>query len=261
MRTLGLQTRCYAIDTWKGDEHAGFYGEEIFERVRQYNQKYYTAFSRLVRTTFDEAHSNFPDASIDLLHIDGRHFYEDVKHDFENWRTKLSERSVVLFHDTNVRERNFGVFQLWRELTADFPSFEFLHGHGLGVLGYGAKLPEEIGALFALRDRPNVTTQMRDAYSRLGAAIKADFEATEARSQLIAKLSSQEARASELTAKLEARDAETKILASKLEVQEARAEELKTSWNARTRRPRTWRQEARGAGNAGRGVEGEAGDA
>src|SRR3954468_5050409 len=30
VQTLGIETACYAIDTWKGDEQAGFYGDEVF---------------------------------------------------------------------------------------------------------------------------------------------------------------------------------------------------------------------------------------
>jgi O-antigen biosynthesis protein len=217
VKAFELETRCYAVDTWKGDEHAGFYGEEVFKRVRRHNEAHYAAFSRLVRSTFDEASAHFNDASIDLLHIDGRHFYEDVKHDFETWRPKLSQRAVVLFHDTNVRERNFGVFKLWAELTPDFPAFEFLHGHGLGVLGYGATLPEEMAAFLAATDDPNVATEVRQAYARLGSALQADFEATEARSQLSTKLSRQEARAGELEAKLQARDAELEVSKARIE--------------------------------------------
>lgn len=33
----GFDTRCSAIDTWRGDEHAGFYGEEIFTRFSAYH--------------------------------------------------------------------------------------------------------------------------------------------------------------------------------------------------------------------------------
>ena len=29
----GLATKCYAVDTWQGDEHAGQYSEDIFNKV------------------------------------------------------------------------------------------------------------------------------------------------------------------------------------------------------------------------------------
>ena len=114
IKSLNLDTRCFAVDTWQGDEHAGFYSEDFFNRVSDHNAAHYGSFSRLVRATFDAALAHFSDGAIDLLHIDGRHFYEDVKHDFEAWKPKLSDRAVVLFHDTNVRERDFGVFRLWK---------------------------------------------------------------------------------------------------------------------------------------------------
>ena len=67
----------------------------------------YSGFAQLVRSTFDDALPYFEDGSVDLLHIDGRHFYEDVKHDFDFWLPKLSDRGIVLLHDTDVRERSF----------------------------------------------------------------------------------------------------------------------------------------------------------
>ena len=131
----GLSSRCYAVDTWRGDEHAGEYGEEIFAAVSAHHEEHFAQFSRLMRMTFDEAAGYFPDQSIDLLHIDGLHTYDAVRHDFETWLPKLAPGAVVLIHDTNVRERNFGVWRLWEELRERYPNnLEFVHSHGLGVL-------------------------------------------------------------------------------------------------------------------------------
>ena len=127
-----LKTQCYGIDTWRGDIHAGRYGREVGREVNTYNTRY-SSFSRLLTMTFNEALSQFPDGSIDLLHIDGAHRYEDVKQDFENWRPKLSRKAIVLFHDVMVRERDFGVFRLWEEIARPRAHFLFEFGYGLGV--------------------------------------------------------------------------------------------------------------------------------
>lgn len=169
VQRLGLTTNCYAVDWWKGDEHAGFVGPEVFERFKAYHDSRYAGFSQILRSTFDEALPYFVDGSVDLLHIDGRHFYDDVRHDFESWRPKLSNRAIVLFHDTNVRERDFGVFRFWAELAPNFPHFEFLHGNGLGVLGVGRDLPERVSSLF--RAYPERAGVLRAIYARLGGSL------------------------------------------------------------------------------------------
>ena len=130
-----LPTKCFAVDTWQGDEHAGHYNDDVFAKVNDYHQTHYADFSRLLRMTFDEATSYFSDASIDLLHIDGLHTYEAVSHDFDSWLPKLAPGAIVMFHDTNVLERNFGVWKLWEELQTHYPNhLEFIHSNGLGVL-------------------------------------------------------------------------------------------------------------------------------
>lgn len=172
VQRLQLQAACYAVDTWKGDEQAGFYGEDVFVDVRKHNEQHFSAFSTLIRATFDDASQYFIDETIDLLHIDGRHFYDDVKRDYETWRGKLSKRALVLFHDINVRERGFGVFRLWNDLRQAHPHFEFTHGHGLGVLGVGSDVPEQIRNLFAASADAGAAFDIQQAYGRLGVAVR-----------------------------------------------------------------------------------------
>jgi O-antigen biosynthesis protein len=128
----GLATLCYGIDTWEGDVHTGTYGSALGREVETYNSRY-SGFSKLLKMTFNEALPLFPDASVDLLHIDGSHRYEDIKQDFEHWLPKLSGQGIILLHDIMVRDRGFGVWRLWLEIANHHPTFVFEFGHGLGV--------------------------------------------------------------------------------------------------------------------------------
>ena len=151
-----LRTRCFAVDTWRGDAQTGAYGEPVYADLKRFNDTYYSAFSTLLRCTFDQALDQFADGSIDLLHIDGEHSYDSVRHDFETWRPKLSEQAVVLFHDTAVRNPPFGVWRLWEELSRQYPSFSFEHSFGLGMLAVGPAPAPPVAALCALSDAAEI---------------------------------------------------------------------------------------------------------
>ena len=105
---LKLPTEAYAVDTWQGDDHTGDYPNDTYVELKEFHDSRYASFSELVRTTFDSAAEKFSPGSIDLLHIDGLHTYEAVSHDFATWLPMLSDSAVVLFHDINVYERDFG---------------------------------------------------------------------------------------------------------------------------------------------------------
>lgn len=124
---------CYAIDTWVGEPHAGYYDESVYAEVSSYNAENYSAFSYLLRTTFDEARPNFSEESIDILHIDGLHVYEAVSHDFYSWLPKIKTGGLVLLHDIIGRHGDFGVWKLWEELSTLGSQFAFTHDWGLGI--------------------------------------------------------------------------------------------------------------------------------
>jgi len=167
VQRLALDARCFAVDHWAGDAHAGFYGEDVYHDVCRHNRRY-EGFSHLIRADFSDAHGAFADGSIDLLHIDGCHSYEAVQRDFETWRPKLSRRGVVVLHDIAEYQRDFGVYLLWEALRDRYPHFEFTHGHGLGIVGVGAEIPDRVRALFAASASAAASQAIRMTYQRLG---------------------------------------------------------------------------------------------
>jgi len=128
-----LATRCFAVDTWRGDEHAGDYDETTFIQVSAHNRAHYEAFSKLLRCSFDAALERFPTGNIDILHLDGLHTEAAVQHDLDSWMPKIRPGGILLLHDVNVRSRDFGVWKVWEELRRSGRSWTFNDGPGLGV--------------------------------------------------------------------------------------------------------------------------------
>lgn len=221
---LGLDASCTALDSWEGDDQAGFYGEEVYQSVLAVRDAEYAGIATLLRGYFSESVDRIPDGSVDLLHIDGRHGYEDALEDWTSYAPKLSDRGVVMFHDTFEFERDFGVHRLWAELAEQYPdtSFQFEHGHGLGVLGVGTELPAPLREFF----RATQTDGERVAadYALLGRVVSDRFErAEDARNRLVAAAASQ----SEQEARIAAASQEAVAVRAELE-----AVVTSTAWRA-----------------------------
>lgn len=161
--------RVFAVDHWMGDVHAGAYPDRVFEELSQYVGALYPDTAVMLRSSFDEALERFDDNSIDVLHIDGLHTYEAVRHDFETWLPKVKKDGVVLLHDTAVTSNGFGVAQLLQELAADYTTYNFSHSHGLGVVALGS-VPAPLADLLA-NATDDAGLSASTVFSRLGNAI------------------------------------------------------------------------------------------
>src|SRR4029077_292421 len=51
VQASALDTKCFAVDTWRGDEQNGFYSDDIFDNLRSYHDSNYSDFSKLIRAT------------------------------------------------------------------------------------------------------------------------------------------------------------------------------------------------------------------
>lgn len=148
VKELDLKTTCHGIDSWEGDQHAEYEtieGYGMFEGIlRKIERGDFKNFASLSKMFFDEALKITENKSVDLLHIDGCHTYEAVLHDFESWLPKMSNKGVIIFHDTRVFGNEFGVYELWDEIKYDYPNFELTFGSGLGILAVGSDVPDEL---------------------------------------------------------------------------------------------------------------------
>ena len=130
----GIDARLYGIDHWKGDEHAGIFTEEVYDTVSGMAKEYPNV--RLIRDTFEDVARSWT-RDIDLLHIDGRHLYEDIVEDFENWEQFVKPGGYIWLHDTQVEGRNFGIKKFFKELKYEYPNWKFterLCSNGLGII-------------------------------------------------------------------------------------------------------------------------------
>lgn len=125
----------HAVDLWSGDIGAPDTGEEVLALVQKTQNQYYADIDlHLYPMLFEKAAPLFPEESIDILHIDGGHRFEDVDADFNTWLPKLKENGIILFHDV-YSTIDSGSCEHWQYIRGQYETyFDFPHSCGLGVL-------------------------------------------------------------------------------------------------------------------------------
>ena len=165
---LELKTKCYGVDTWEGDDQAGLYEGTVFDDLNGYVNEKYQDIAILLKMTFDEALDYFPDKSVDLLHIDGLHTYDAARKDYEMWLPKISDKGLVVIHDTAIKDDDYGVWKLWEEISSGYESFNFEHGYGLGIAVIGKGVNDRFRRFI---DEINKNLIYQNMFRRLGELI------------------------------------------------------------------------------------------
>lgn len=129
----------YGIDSFEGDPEAGERDTESIVKARQADLGIQNM--TLVRGYFSEVAKTWT-LPIDILHIDGRHRYEDIKEDYEIWSRFVVAGGVILIHDTEVTREPYGVKRYFAEIQA--PKTNFKHAFGLGVVSQDASIISKI---------------------------------------------------------------------------------------------------------------------
>lgn len=164
---LKIETKCIAVDNWIGDSQAGIFDESVFTNFVENNKKY-SSFSSYIKSDFDKALVEIEDNSIELLHIDGFHSYNQVSTDFRLGLEKIDkEKGIILLHDINEYQITFGVNKFWRELESEYKTMRFNHGHGLGVVMIGNNIDSKVSEIFDKSNR-NYINNFQDYFEFLG---------------------------------------------------------------------------------------------
>jgi len=131
--------KVYGVDWFKGDAHAGH--RDTYDLVMEIKEVLKLENVEIIKGDFVEVVKDWK-SEIDILHIDGRHDYEDVLGNYELWSGFVKEDGVILLHDTNVFP---GVKMFFAECS--LPKFNFLLDNGLGVVCRSKGRLEEVCSL------------------------------------------------------------------------------------------------------------------
>lgn len=166
-----LDTKMFFVDTWQGDDFTKKYDNDVYTIFSNTVEKFYSNQNiNMLKMTFDEAVERFDDKSIDLLHIDGSHYYEDVKRDFETWLPKVKDNGIIMLHDVScdiVLGDVMGSYKYWLELKEKYEyTVDFDFSWGLGIIFLDKCRYEEFKASGVIKEK----------YQRINNALDVEYK-------------------------------------------------------------------------------------
>lgn len=126
--------------------------------------------TRLIHSSVDAVANlaDYENDSIDLLYFNDFRSGEHLNKTLQHWREKLSDKAVVLIHNTNWISEECDIHEFWNKLLLSaLPSFNFLHSHGMGVLLLG-------------KERNKLLLQLSDADTSNDAWIRVSYKLQQA---------------------------------------------------------------------------------
>ena len=128
--------KVYAVDLFTPN---AYNSENTFNYVNNFKDLHGFKNLEFIKSDFCDLVKEWKE-TIDILHIDGWHSYEEVKRDFDMWSKLVSDNGVILMHDTE--EMSFGVRKFFDEI--QLPKFNFTHSSGLGVVCKNSEIFDRI---------------------------------------------------------------------------------------------------------------------
>lgn len=127
--SLGKNGKVYGVDLFQGDIHTGFRNthEFVCEQIVTHDLN----TMNIIQGEFSQIADTW-NLPIQILHIDGLHTYDAVKHDFECWERFVTTDGITLFHDVESFPE---VGRFFKDLknTHDAYIGYFQHSAGLGI--------------------------------------------------------------------------------------------------------------------------------
>jgi predicted O-methyltransferase YrrM len=129
----------YGIDCFEGDEHAGFRNTFKYVNLKKKQLRYENI--TFIKDYFDNCAKEWS-LPIDILHIDGRHKYEDIENDYQTWSKFLNKNGVILLHDTCCYNTDYGVHEFFDQI--NISKVNFTNSFGLGIITNDEQLLDDI---------------------------------------------------------------------------------------------------------------------